>query len=253
MVVLSAVITILFLSPLVFVLLCAVGVLLVGIHNRRAAIWLLSSTFAALLALSLGPVRDLLISPLESRYPPFPVEPPPVGAIVILGSGVLDGAPDEGGGGALSQEGLKRVVYGLRLYRSLGAPIVVSGGRVWNTQEETEAGAAATLLARLGVPEGIVMKEDKSRTTWENAREVAGVLAARKIARVALVTSAYHMPRAMLAFSRAGISCVPAPTDYRVSRGKISLAAALPSFASLSASFASLREYLGLIQYRVRR
>ena len=97
------------------------------------------------------------------------------------------------------------------------------------------------------------MKEDKSRTTWENAREVAGVLAARKIARVALVTSAYHMPRAMLAFSRAGISCVPAPTDYRVSRGKISLAAALPSFASLSASFASLREYLGLIQYRVRR
>jgi uncharacterized SAM-binding protein YcdF (DUF218 family) len=253
MVVLSAVITTLLLSPLLFVVLCAVGVFLVGIGKRRAAVWLLSATLVALLALSTGSAHNLLMGPLERRYPPFPVDPPPVGAIVVLGSGVVDGSPDEGGAAALSSEALKRVVYGLRLYRGLGVPIVVSGGRVWNTGGESEADTAATLLARLGVPEGIVIRERDSRTTWENARDVAKVLAERKISRVALVTSAYHMPRAMLAFSRAGISCVAAPTDYRAVAAHEPLGGLMPSFVSLGGSFTSLREYVGIIQYRARR
>jgi uncharacterized SAM-binding protein YcdF (DUF218 family) len=251
MVVLSAVVTTLFLSPVLFVLLSAAGILLLALHKRRAAIWVLSATSVVLLALSTGSARDLLMRPLERRYAPFPVDPPPVGAIVVLGGGVMDGAPDEGGAAALSQEALKRVVYGLRLYRGLGVPIVVSGGRVWGRGGETEADAAAILLARLGVPEGVAIREGESRTTWENAREVAKILAAMKIARVALVTSAYHMPRAMLAFSRAGISCVAAPTDYRTGTGR--LVAALPTFGALGASFTSLREYLGILQYRARR
>lgn len=253
MVVLSAVFTTLFLSPLLFVLLCATVILLVAINRRRAAVWLLSATLVALLALSTGPVRNLLTRPLESRYPAFPVDPPPVGAIVVLGAGVIDGAPDEGGSAALSGEALKRVVYGLRLYRSLGVPIVVSGGRVWNRGGESEADTAATLLARLGVPEGIVIREGSSRTTWENAREVAKALAARNIARVALVTSACHMPRAMLAFARAGVSCIAAPTDYRAAAGGEPLFGVLPSFSALGGSFTSLREYAGIIQYRARR
>jgi hypothetical protein len=57
----------------------------------------------------------------------------------------------------------------------------------------------------------------------------------------------------MLAFSRAGIACIAAPTDYRVSTGHMNLAQALPSFGTLGTSFTSLREYLGIAQYRVRR
>jgi uncharacterized SAM-binding protein YcdF (DUF218 family) len=250
MVVLSAVITALFLSPLVFVLALAAAVVLAALQKRRASIWLLSVTLGVLLAFSTGPARSLLMRPLEYRYPSFPVDPPPVGAIVVLGAGVIDGAPDEGGSAALSEEAMKRVVYGLRLYRSLGVPIVVSGGRVWNTAGESEADTAATLLNRLGVPEGIVIREGESRTTWENARRVAQVLSRRGIRRVALVTSAYHMPRAMIAFSRAGVACVAAPTDYRA---RLRLADAVPSFTSLGASFAALREYAGIIQYGVRR
>jgi uncharacterized SAM-binding protein YcdF (DUF218 family) len=253
MVALAALFTTLILSPLVFVLLGAVVVLLLGIDKRRAAIWLLSATLLVLLVFSTGPFGNLVMKPLESRYPPFPIDPPPVGAIVVLGGGVIDGAPDEGGSAALSDQALKRVMYGLRLYRGLGVPIVVSGGKVWKNIGETEADTAAAVLARLGVPEGIVVREGRSRTTWENAREVAKILAQRGITRVALVTSAYHMPRAMLAFSRAGIACVPAPTDYRVSTAHMNLTDALPSFSSLGTSFTSLREYVGIAQYRVRR
>jgi uncharacterized SAM-binding protein YcdF (DUF218 family) len=250
MVVLSAVITALLLSPVVFVLALAAAVVLTVLQRRRASIWLLSVTLVVLLAFSTGPVRSLLMRPLEYRYPPFPVAPPSVGAVVVLGGGVIDGAPDEGGSAALSEEATKRVVYGLRLYRSLGVPIVVSGGRVWNRAGESEADTAATLLARLGVPEGIVIREGKSRTTWENARNVAQVLARRGIVRVALVTSAYHMPRAMLAFTRAGVTCVAAPTDYRP---LLRSADFLPNFTALGASFTALREYAGIIQYRLRR
>jgi uncharacterized SAM-binding protein YcdF (DUF218 family) len=129
MVVLAAVITTLLLSPLVFVLALAAAVVLAALSKRRASIWLLSVTLGLLLALSTGGVRTLLMRPLEYRYPPFPVDPPPVGAVVVLGGGVIDDAPDEGGSAALSEEALKRVVYGLRLYRGLGVPIIASGGR----------------------------------------------------------------------------------------------------------------------------
>ncbi len=253
MVALSAVITTLLLSPLVFVLALAAAVVLAALSKRRASIWLLSVTLAVLLAFSTGGVRTLLMRPLEYRYPPFPIDPPTVGAVVVLGGGVIDRAPDEGGSAALSDDAMKRVVYGLRLYRSLGVPVVVSGGRAWDTGGESEADVAATLLARLGVPEGIVIKEGRSRTTWENAREVARILARRGITRVALVTSAYHMPRAMLAFSRAGVSCVAAPTGFSAGTGRPGLLGSLPSFGSLGLSFTALREYAGIIQYRLRR
>jgi uncharacterized SAM-binding protein YcdF (DUF218 family) len=253
MVVLSAAFTTLFLSPFLFFLLLAAAAVLVALHRRKAALWLTSATAVALLAFSMAPVGNLLMRPLESRYPPFPADPPRVGAIVVLGAGVEGGAPDEGGGAALSEEAVKRVVYGLRLYRGLGVPIVLSGGRVWNTGEETEADAAATLLARLGVPDAVLVREGRSRTTWENARNVAAILAELKIARVALVTSAYHMPRAMIAFDRAGVSCVAAPTDYRSYGGKMTFADVLPRFASLEAFFSAVREYVGIIQYRARR
>jgi uncharacterized SAM-binding protein YcdF (DUF218 family) len=193
------------------------------------------------------------MSPLENRYPPFPVNPPQLGAVVVLGGGIREDAPDEGGGATLSTEALGRVLYGLRLFRKIGAPIVVSGGRAGNIGGKTEADVAATLLAQLGVPEGSVIREGKSLTTWENAREVAEVLAARKITRVALVTSAYHMPRAMLAFTRAGVVCVAAPTNYLTYGGKMSVADLLPSFAALSTSFSALREYAGIVQYHARR
>jgi uncharacterized SAM-binding protein YcdF (DUF218 family) len=57
----------------------------------------------------------------------------------------------------------------------------------------------------------------------------------------------------MLAFRRAGIACLPAPTDYRATRGRRIAADFIPSFDVLSESFRALREYAGLALYAVRR
>jgi uncharacterized SAM-binding protein YcdF (DUF218 family) len=175
MVVVSALFTALFLSPILFGLLTAGGIVLLAAQRRTAAMRLLASSLFLFLALSTGPVRDLALGPLERRYPPFPPDAPPVDAIVVLGGAVIYGAPDQDGRASLTSDSFKRVAYGFTLYRRLGVPLIVAGGRVLKRGEaESEADAAAETLARLGVPEGLVIKEGTSRTTWENAQEVGG-------------------------------------------------------------------------------
>jgi uncharacterized SAM-binding protein YcdF (DUF218 family) len=253
MMALSAFFTTAFLSPVVFALLLAVAIALVASRKRVAALWLLGATLFCLLALSTSPVRDALLRPLEQRYPAFPSVAPGVDAIVVLGGGVLDGAPDEGGRASLSAESLKRVAYGYTLFRSFGVPVIVSGGRVWKGAGQTEAEVASTALVRLGAPPALVIMEGNSRTTWENAREVSLILRARGARRIALVTSAYHMPRAMLAFRRFEVPCIPAPTDYKVRYGATAFVESLPRFQCLTDSFTAMREYAGIVQYAARR
>jgi uncharacterized SAM-binding protein YcdF (DUF218 family) len=254
MVALSAFLTTVFLSPLVFALLIAAGIALVVTRRRRLGAWLLSVTLLLLVALSLGPVRDLLLAPLERRYPPFPDDAPAIDAIVVLGGGMFDAAPDQGGRASLSSDSLKRCVYAFILHRRTGAPVLLSGGRSWGGGGlESQAEAAASTLAKLGMPDEMVIMEGTSRTTWENARETARILAERGASRIALVTSAYHMPRAMLAFAHSGISAIPAPTGYESEPGHLTAADFLPGFESLGSSFKALREYAGLLLYAVRR
>jgi len=110
--------------------------------------------------------------------------------------------------------------------------VILSGGVVWNgSGTEPEADVARRALLMMGVPDNAVLRGAESRTTWENARRIS----------------------AMLAFSRAGNACVPAPTDYRATRGRRIAADFIPSFDALSVSFRALREYAGLALYAARR
>jgi len=253
MVVLSAVINGLLLSPVPLVLLLVAAAVLAGRRFFRVGAALAAAAAALLLLLASGPVRDLLIAPLENRYPSVSLEAPPAfESIVVLGGGTHRQSPDQAGRSALTPESLARLVHGFALHRRTGARLIVSGGVVWNESgAEPEADVARRALLMMGVPENAVLREAESRTTWENARRVSAMLAPGKV--IALVTSASHMPRAMLAFRRAGIACLPAPTDYRATRGRRIAADFIPSFDVLSESFRALREYAGLALYAVRR
>jgi uncharacterized SAM-binding protein YcdF (DUF218 family) len=255
MIALSAIVNAVFLSPLLLVLLIAAGLALLAARRRRAAAWLLSLTAFLTLALSTGIGRDCVLRPLEYRFPPFPAQAQTVDAIVVLGGGVTGGTPDTGAA-SLSPSALKRVVHGLFLYRRLSVPVIVAGGTTWRERDarpEAEVGAEA--LAAFGVPSERIIREGTSRTTWENAREVAVLLGggAGGSRRVALVTSAWHMPRALMAFTRAGLSCVPAPTDYLSGSRRWTAADLIPSFGALEGSFRGLQEYAGIVLYALRR
>src|SRR5205085_6891262 len=80
---------------------------------------------------------------------------------------------------------------------------------------QTEAEAARTVLEEWGVPESAILVETRSKNTAENGAFSRDVLATRGIQRVLLVTSAYHMPRAVAAFRRAGLQVSPSPTDIQ--------------------------------------
>jgi len=136
-------------------------------------------------------IRSLLERPLRVAHAFQPLE-----AIVVLG------APVHRDGG-LSRVLAERVEAAARLFRGGGAPVVVVTGGVTNGAPRSEAAAMAEALVAEGVPEAAIVVEDRARTTDENARYTARVIAAR---RVWLVTHPFHARRAAFLFTRAGFT-----------------------------------------------
>src|SRR5260370_7247985 len=85
---------------------------------------------------------------------------------------------------------------------------------MWGAGIETEAEAARSVLEDWGVPESAILVETRSKNTAENGSFSRDLLASRGIHRALLVTSAYHMPRAVAAFRKAGLEVTPPPTHY---------------------------------------
>lgn len=134
-------------------------------------------------------VLSLLEWPLRIEHP-FEVRD----AIVVLGAPVRRD-------GRLSRVLAERVAAAAELFHTGGAPIVVVTGGVTNGAARSEAAAMAEALAAAGVPDAALVVEERSRTTAENARYTAELIAAR---RVWLVTHAFHARRAARLFARAG-------------------------------------------------
>ena len=147
-----------------------------------------------------------------------------------------------------------RVWHAARLYHAGKAPlIIVSGGNTWNKPDmQSGADAMRTLLEALGVPNTAILVEESSRTTHENAVFTAKLAAERGIKRVLLVTAAWHMPRAAATFRRVGLEMVPVPLDYTRGRVMPGILAILPHASALRSSSFALKEYLGLLAYRLR-
>jgi uncharacterized SAM-binding protein YcdF (DUF218 family) len=204
-----------------------------------------------LYAFSTQPVSDFLLKPLENAYPPlsdeFSREWPQ--AIVVLGGGTVQGSPEvPSGQDTLTADALKRVVYSLTLKDTFPVPYIFSGGKVFDYEQETEAAVAQRLFMSLGLPPERFKAEDKSRNTWENAREVAFM----GLEKVIVVTSAYHVKRSVYCFERLGMSVIAAPTDYKTMRGqKYDILSFLPSMSYLRNTYTALHEYLGLAYYVV--
>lgn len=173
-----------------------------------------------------------------------------VQAIVVLGGGVLPQAPEYG----QPQPGsytAARLRYGLWLARQSGLPVAFTGGMGWassDTQQETEAQVAARVAQQ---DYGVTLRwtESQSRDTAENARLLAPLLQRDGVQRIALVTDAWHLPRAVAGFERAGLTVTPAPVGYvlPVQHGLLEW---MPSANGLLASQKVLHECLALLAGR---
>jgi len=239
----------LLLPPGIFIVLLAAVAIRALVHRQWRTGVLVLVLAGALDALSAGPVADRLIGGLEERYA-IPAHPEG-DVIILLGGGVSGGAPDLTGRGFPSDGMLPRVITAARLQKKLGVPVVVSGGKVFD-HLEAEAPVVGRVLADLGVPAEKIVPEGNSRETSENARFTKRILDGKGFRAPLLVTSAYHMPRSVALFRKAGIPVTPVPAGFRTWKGKTyRWADYLPSADGLFRSTIALREYLGLAYCRI--
>ncbi|HEY1059808.1 MAG TPA: YdcF family protein [Limnobacter sp.] len=207
-----------------------------------------------LLAFSTPWVADRLFQQLEQEAAQLQAAKPlkgPVMAIVVLGGGVDGRYAGVREQGDLTDSG-DRMLEGARLYRrGVSARVVASGGKFGNDPNKgTEAAAMQSILQDLGVPPHNVLMDEQSRTTLENARYTRELLGPGQHS-IALVTSAYHLPRAVRLFEQAGFDVYPVLCDVRVLPEHKQLWEELPRHESLQRSTLAIKEWLGGLQLRV--
>ena len=194
-----------------------------------------------------------LVAPLERRYPVLTqdYQCEDAGAIVVLGGGSTKYAPEYGDGRGMKQATVQRVRYAATLAKRCGKPLLVTGGRVFGDEEESEADIMASALENeFGV--AVRWREDRSRTTEENAVYATATLQKEGIASMVLVTSAFHMPRSIQSFGKHGMNIVPAPTGVSsIPEGAGKLSDWIPGAEALLKSRYALHEYLGMLVYKL--
>ncbi|MDE2150104.1 MAG: YdcF family protein [Gammaproteobacteria bacterium] len=173
--------------------------------------------------------------------------PPPAGSVLIVLAGGVSGDPDSATDFAdLKAESIHRLLSGAQLaLRTPDSVLVVSGGAGGRYRE---ADLMANLAEQMGLPRNRIIVDRKSTTTYQSAVNVGTMLAGSHAPRY-MLTSAYHMPRAFLAFRQSGQPVCAWPVDFR--------AIAMPPYAMLTPQLSALEkmsralhEWLGLWFYR---
>ena len=210
----------------------------------------MSCIFAALIWIfSLPPVADLLISGLEKGITvPSKVE---ADVILMLGGGLYDNSPDLSGLGTPGPGTMERMVTAARLHRRLGIPIVVSGGKVYATSGSI-ARITKRFLVDLGISPDAVILEDRSRDTYENALYCKAICEQRGFKKPLVVTSGYHLKRALLCFNKVGLTVTAFPCALTTWPGKrYGWQHWLPSAGALHTMAEACHEWIGLVYTRL--
>jgi uncharacterized SAM-binding protein YcdF (DUF218 family) len=242
-----------FASPMgVFTAGLVAGAVLVLLRLPRLGRLVAGLAIAQLVILSLYPVSNALMLPLEDEARAAAASAPACcyDAIVVLGGGIGPAVPPLRPDPELFDSS-DRVWHAARLFhRGLAPRIIVSGGSylVESGQApptQTEAVAMRQFLVALGVPESAIVMEGKSINTIENMQETRALVGT---ARVALVTSGFHMPRALRLARKVGLDAEAFPTDWQVLPSTSPWWESLmPSVGALSASGVAIREYLAWV------
>lgn len=210
--------------------------------------------------LSITPIADLIIFPLENEYsPPYFIinneyklseSLKAVDTIVLL-NGEFKRAEltfiSKFGEGILF-----RAVEAAQIYKNIvgqNPKIIVSGTSAIDSDSNI-AYLVGKFLENIGIPQNNIILEEKSRTTYESAKEIKEILGNKPFL---LITSAYHMPRSIFIFRKFGLNPIPAPVDYKAELwGQYSIFDFFPRPKNLEKTNLAFHEYFGLIFYRLR-
>lgn len=227
-----------------------VGVALLFTPRRRLGRAFATTGAVALVLVAFSPFGKVVMGPLEDRFPIADDPARPIAGIVVLG-----GAAGVTRGQVTFNDAASRMTaaVGLALKHPL-ARIVFAGGDAgfFDRGPVTEAEAAVALFRDVGVAPERITFEDRSRNTRENALFARDLVARRPGERWVLVTSAFHMPRAIGCFRAVGLDLEAYPVDFRT-EGRA--AQDLRPFGRLSDGMRTtdlaVKEWIGLVTYRL--
>jgi uncharacterized SAM-binding protein YcdF (DUF218 family) len=191
---------------------------------------------------------------LESQFPPLSADRLPQSDVVIVLGGVL-AQPTSPRLAADLSDAVDRIMHALRLYRAGKAPLIVisAGNQAPQRAATPEARLIADLLMELGVPRSALVLETRSRNTHENATHTAAIFKEHGWRNGLLVTSGFHMPRALAAFRHEGLAVTPAATDVHSGPPQFaSPFAILPDAGALALTTSAIKEMIGFCYYRLR-
>jgi uncharacterized SAM-binding protein YcdF (DUF218 family) len=199
-----------------------------------------------------SPLGNILLYPLEQRFPPWDTARGAPDGIIVLG-GAVEADLSVAHGVPVTKGAADRMIAGAALARRYpDARIVFTGGNAnLISNDAKEADYASEIFASLGIPKARMIMERLSRNTQENAEFTKSLVGPKAGERWLLVTSAFHMPRSIGIFRKAGFAVEPYPVDWRVG-GR----ADLFSFTNLAGdglgrTDTAMREWMGLIAYRL--
>jgi uncharacterized SAM-binding protein YcdF (DUF218 family) len=243
--------------PFCLTLLTAGLLLLIGTQRARLARGFLVVGVILLALFANKMVSVALVQPIEATFPPIPdlivghSAPADLGRcryVVVLGSGHSD-APGFSANNQLSSAGLARIVEGVRLLKVLPeARLVLSGGG--EPGYPSHAVVLGRVAAQLGVEPERILRIENVRDTEDESKALSELIGP---APIALVSSAWHLPRASALFRTMGFDVLPCPTAYTARPSpNASWNEYSWSIESLERSTAAVRERIGFIWLRLR-
>lgn len=227
------------------VLLTLLGVAAWALRRRCASRAFLGASSILICAITFLPLGDWLLRPLETRFPQ-PVLTK-VDGIIILGGGIDQHLTEAWGQPTLTPAAARLVAASTLARQYPGARVLYAGGSASLRRPDlSEADSAAAMLTGMGIAQDRLILEKRSRNSFENAKFAQTLAQPKPGESWALVTSAYHMPRAMGIFRKLDWPVIAYPVDYSV----------MPAFEyrpgffeGLTAVFWGVKEWVGLGAY----
>ncbi len=197
-------------------------------------------------------IGAIAVQPLEERHPRPDPAPTDVAGIIVLGGGFEGGINKIRGGYELNSGGDRFVEAAILAHRFPQAKVVVTGGSGALVLDGVgDAETAPPMFEGLGIGRDRLILENESRDTYENAVFTHRMVQPKPGETWLLVTSAFHMPRSVGLFAKAGFPVTPWPTDYRTTgQERFGLMQDNP-VDSLQTATLAVREWIGLVAYRI--
>ncbi|WP_246515483.1 MULTISPECIES: YdcF family protein [Bradyrhizobium] len=216
--------------------------------GRRLAV----ITLVVLGLAAFSPLGNLLIYPLESRFPAWDASRGAPDGIIVLG-GSVDTDLSAAHRTPVVAHAADRLFAPAELARRYpNARIVFTGGSAnLVSTDAKEADYSAPILENLGIPKQRLILERDSRNTWENAIFTKKLVSPKPGERWLLVTSAFHMPRSMGIFRKAGFDVEAYPVDWRMGGRDDLFSFTNVGADGLGRTEVAVREWIGLVAYRL--